>query len=189
MGSGDRPKKRVYQIKVTLKDSKPPIWRRIQVTRDTNLHTFHHILQVVMGWSNAHPHVFIIGTTFYGIPGPEYDFEMKDEKEVTLNQVVSEPKSRFTYEYDFGDCWQHEILVEEVLPMQRGVQYPSCLGGMRACPPEDCGGVWGYAGILGAVEYQNHPQYYDMLKWVEDGFDPESFDMNEINRELRTIQS
>ncbi len=73
--------------------------------------------------------------------------------------------------------------------MKKGVQYPFCLGGKRACPPEDCGGIWEYADILEAVQDQDHPQYYDMLKWVEDGFDPESFDIDEINRELRTINS
>jgi hypothetical protein len=189
MAPDGRPKNRVYQIKVTLKDSKPPIWRRIQVTGDTTLHTFHHILQVIMGWSSSHRHVFIVGTTFYGVPDPEYGFEMRDEKEALLNQFVSARESRFTYEYDFGDCWQHEILVEKILPMKKGAQYPSCLGGKRACPPEDCGGIWEYADILEAVQDPDHPQYYDMLKWVEDGFDPESFDLGEINRQLKTIKA
>jgi len=189
MASESRPKNRVYQIKVTLKDSRPPIWRRIQVTRDTDLHTFHHILQIVMGWSNAHPHIFIVGGTFYGVPDPEYGFEVKDEKETSLNQVISDAKNKFTYEYDFGDCWQHEILIEETLPVKTGARYPFCLGGKRASPPEDCGGIWEYADILEAVRDPDHPQYYDMLKWVEEGFDPESFDIDEINRELRTVRS
>ena len=80
-----------------------------------------------MGWSNSHPHVFIIGTTFYGIPDPEYGFEMKDEKEASLHQVVSEQKSRFSYEYDFGDCWQHGILIEEILPRKGGCTTHSAL--------------------------------------------------------------
>ncbi len=174
----------VYQIKVTLKGSKPPIWRRIQVTSDTSLHKLHRILQVVMGWEDYHLHQFTIGGEYFGEPHPDYGFEMKDEAPVKLNQVVSGVKTRFTYEYDFGDSWEHTILVEKILPLEANKRYPVCLTGRRACPPEDCGGIWGYAHLLEAIQDPDHPEHEDLLEWLEDDFDPEAFDLDEINREL-----
>ena len=178
----------VYQIKVTLKGSKPPIWRRIQVTSDTTLGKLHRILQVVMGWEDYHLHQFIIGGAYYGEPHPDYGFEMKDEREVKLNQVVSGEKSRFTYEYDFGDSWEHELLVEKILPLEEGKHYPVCLKGKRACPPEDCGGIWGYYNLLEAIQNPNHPEHEELLEWVGEGFDPEEFDLDGINQVLKKIK-
>jgi hypothetical protein len=188
MASAKRSRPDIYQVKVTLKDSKPPIWRRVQVTGDTTLLTFHKILQTVMGWTDSYLHLFIIGRIFYGKPDPEYHFEVKDEKDFTLGQILTNGKSRIIYEYDFEDCWQHDIVIEDRLSPRRGSQYPLCLGGKRACPPEDCGGIWEYTDILEAVEDPRHPEYYNMLKWVENGFDPESFNLEEINRKLRMIK-
>ncbi len=175
----------VYQIKVTLKGSKPPIWRRIQVTSDTSLYELHHILQVVMGWENYHLHQFTIGGTYFGEPHPDYGFEMEDEAPVQLHQVVSGVKTKFVYEYDFGDSWEHNILIEKILPLEAGQHYPLCLTGRRACPPEDCGGIWGYAYFLEAIQSPDHPEHEDMLEWVGGDFDPEAFDLDEINRELK----
>jgi hypothetical protein len=179
----------VYQIKVTLKGSKPPIWRRIQVTSDISLYELHHILQVVMGWEDYHLHQFIIGGTYFGEPHPDYgfDLEMVDETTVELNQVVSGAKTKFTYEYDFGDSWEHTILIEKILPLEAGKHYPICLTGRRACPPEDCGGIWGYAYLLEAIQNPDHPEHEYLLEWVGGGFDPEAFDLDEINGELKGL--
>lgn len=180
----------VYQIKVTLKGSKPPIWRRIQVTSDTGLYELHHILQVVMGWEDYHLHQFIIGGRYFGQPHPDYgfDLEMVDETTVKLNQVVSGVKTKFTYEYDFGDGWEHTILIEKILPLEAGEHYPACLTGRRACPPEDCGGIWGYAYLLEAIQNPDHPEHEHLLEWVGGGFDPEAFDLDEINRALKGLK-
>lgn len=179
----------IYQIKVTLKHSKPPIWRRIQVAGDTRLDKLHLILQEVMGWENYHLHQFIVGGTYYGKPHPDYDdfFEMKDEKKVRLNQIAPREKSKFTYEYDFGDSWEHELLVEKVLPPESDVHYPCCIKGKRACPPEDVGGVWGYDSFLEAIQNPADPEHEDMLEWIGGEFDPEAFDLDEINEALRRI--
>jgi hypothetical protein len=180
----------IYQIKVALRDSKPPIWRRIQVSSDINLGKLHRILQVVMGWTDSHLHQFIAGGTYYGEPDPNYSnmYDMRDEKRVKLYQLVRGEKSKLRYQYDFGDSWEHELLVEKILPPEPGVHYPICLKGKRACPPEDVGGVWGYDSFLEAIGDPNHPEHDDMQEWIGGEFDPEAFDLDEINEALRYVR-
>ena len=177
----------VYQLKVTLKESKPPIWRRIQVNSDITLYKLHQILQVVMGWFDSHLHQFVVHGECYGIPDPKFDLELKNEKKVKLSQVISKAGDLFIYEYDFGDGWKHVILLEKILQPEVGAHYPICLEGKRACPPEDCGGIWGYDNLLEAIRDSNHPGHKDMLEWVGDSFDPEEFDVDVINQGLKTI--
>ena len=179
----------VYQIKVTLKDIQPPIWRRVQVPSNISLNKLHRILQAVMPWDDYHLHQFIIGGVNYGEPDPDDDFgfELKSDRTAKLNQVASGAGARFTYEYDFGDGWEHEILIEKVLPPETGVRYPICLGGKRACPPEDCGGVPGYARFLEAIRNPEHEEHDELLQWAGGSFDPEAFDLDEINHKLRSI--
>ena len=156
----------VYQIKVTLKGSKPPIWRRIQVTSATTLAQLHHILQCVMGWEGYHLYRFDISGMEYGDPSMLEEMEGEDARRVTLETLVQGEKDKFLYEYDFGDSWDHELRIEKVLPLEAGKRYPLCLTGKRACPPEDCGGIWGYAGFLEAIQDPRHPEHEDMLEWV-----------------------
>jgi hypothetical protein len=177
----------VYQLKVTLKGSKPPIWRRIQVQGGVTLGKLHTILQVVMGWTDSHLHQFIVDGLCYGVPHPDWGMEVKNENRVRLNQIVSGANHRFVYEYDFGDSWEHQIVVEKVLPRAEGVRYPVCLTGKRACPPEDVGGVWGYAGFLEAIQNPDHPDHELMLGWIGGEFDPEEFDLEDINQALRQL--
>ena len=177
-----------YQMKVTLEDSKPPIWRRIQVTSATALYRLHKILQEVMGWSDYHLHEFIIDNMHYGEPSQDYAFKMKNDKTMKLDQVISAEGTKFAYIYDFGDNWYHKILVEKILPLEADKHYPICLKGKRACPPEDCGGIHGYYGFVDAIQNPNHPEHDDMLEWVGGSFDPEAFDLDEINQKLRKIR-
>ena len=175
----------VYQIKVTLRESKPLIWRRVQVPGNITLHKLHMILQSVMGWTNSHLYRFDIAGTQYSIPDPvEDDFSelhFVDSRRSRLSKVVSLEKAGFTYEYDFGDSWNHEILVEKMLPPEPGVQYPVCLAGKRACPPEDCGGIYGYYECLEALKNPDDPDYADRLEWIGD-YDPDDFDPHRVNR-------
>ena len=178
----------IYQIKVTLKHSKPPIWRRIEVPGDINLAKLHRLIQAVMGWEGYHLHQFIAGGIYYGEPHPDYDLwgaEMYDEKRVKLSQLVTGEKFKFIYEYDFGDSWEHELLVEKILPPEKGAHYPRCIKAKRACPPEDVGGMWGYDDFLEAIQDPDHPDHEDMLEWVGGEFDPEAVDLDEINETLR----
>ncbi len=187
--SGQRQIESVYQIKVTLKDIRPPIWRRVQVPSNISLNTLHRILQAVLPWDGYHLYQSIIGGVDYDEPDPDDDFgfELRSDRTAKLNQVASGAGARFTYEYDFGDGWEHEILIEKVLPPEGGVRYPICLADKRACPPEDCGGTPGYARFLQAIRYPEHEEQESLLQWVRGSFDPEAFDLDEINHKLRSI--
>lgn len=178
----------VYQLKITLKGSKPPIWRRIQVTNDITLHHLHQILQVVMGWEDYHLHQFMIGGTYYGRTDPDYGADIRSENNVKLNQVVKSENFKFDYEYDFGDGWSHQIVVEKILPLQVDIHYPLCLAGKRACPPEDCGGIWGYAELLEVLQDPEHPEYEERLEWLGNDFEPEAFALDEVNQILQNFK-
>ena len=183
-----RPIESIYQIKVTLKDIQPPIWRRVQVPSNIGLNKLHRILQAVMPWDGYHLHQFIIGGVYYGEPDPDYGFPIRNDRSTKLNQVVPGTRAKFIYEYDFGDSWDHEILVEKILPPQGGVRYPVCLSGRRACPPEDCGGIPGYSRFLEAIRNPEHEEHDELLQWVGGSFDPEAFDLDEINYRLKRIK-
>jgi len=180
----------VYQLKITLRDVRPPIWRRVFVTDTTTLHQLHWIVQAAMGWTNSHLHQFIIDEEYYSEPMPELDDwgpVVKNEKRVRLSALSLEPKRKFTYEYDFGDSWRHEILVEKVFAPEAGARYPQCVAGKRACPPEDCGGVWGYERFLEVIKDEDDPEHEEMLEWAGGSFDPKAFNLEEVNQELKDI--
>jgi len=175
-----------YQLKVTLYGAKPPIWRRILVPSDIQLGKLHIVLQVVMGWTNSHLHQFISGRTFYGIQDDEFSSEMEveDENKYKLNQLLQSEKEAIKYEYDFGDGWEHKILLEKISPYENDKQLPRCIEGKRACPPEDCGGIWGYQELLDTLKDPEHPEYEDMLEWLGGEFDSEAFRVDETNEML-----
>lgn len=177
----------IYQIKVALDNIRPPIWRRILVPGNTTLLKLHDILQIVMGWEDYHLHMFTIEGLIYGNPADdEYgDLGTINEASHKLRQVIHYEGQRFSYEYDFGDSWDHTLLVEKILSPQAGVRYPICLKGKRACPPEDVGGVWGYENFLEAIRDPSHDEHEEYLEWVGGEFDPEAFDLDEINSRLR----
>ncbi len=182
----------ILQLKVTLKHFKPSIWRRVQVRSDTNLGELHGIIQLAMGWGNCHLHLFIIGKRpnflFIGAQEPTAENYM-EEDEVMINEVLPAAKSKMVYEYDFGDSWEHEVVVEKIVQAEEGVYYPRCLAGENACPPEDVGGVWGYAEFLEAMADPNHEEHESYLDWVGEDFDPKEFDLEIINRRLKGLKS
>ncbi|HBV96459.1 MAG TPA: hypothetical protein DEF36_05400 [Desulfotomaculum sp.] len=173
----------MYIIKVTLKDCRPPIWRRFQISGSSTLYKLHRVLQVVMGWENSHLYQFCIKKVFYSDPDPGYGIE--NAKKIRLDQLAG-ARDSFTYEYDFGDGWNHSIQVEKVLPAQEK-EAPRCLAGARACPPEDCGGPWGYGEILEAINDPEHGED-EMLEWVGEDYDPEAFDLDQVNRGLKRLK-
>lgn len=179
--------KSIYQIKVTLNDSNPPIWRRFLVPDSISLHQVHTILQIVMGWTNSHLHQFIIDGNYYGEPEEEdgYGEDLKNEKRYRLNQFVARKGFKFIYEYDFGDGWEHTVHVEAILPVEKGKQYPVCLEGKRTCPPEDIGGVEGYEDLLKIFSNPKHPEHKGMMEEFGDDFEPDIFNMDGVNESLR----
>jgi hypothetical protein len=184
---------RIAQLKVTLRDSKPPIWRRVLVPDTFTLGDLHTAIQVAMGWTNSHLHNFTIGQNVYGMTGDdmgfEFDFGMDDidEDSVTLREVLPAEGKKFRYEYDFGDGWEHEVLVEKILPMEGGAAYPRCIKGKRACPPENCGGIWGYMEMLETLQHPESPEYAELREWLDRDLDPEAFSEDEVNALLAQI--
>jgi hypothetical protein len=172
----------VYEVKVTLLHTKPPIWRRFRVRSDVALSRFHFILQRIMGWTDCHLHQFVAKGRYYGVPDPEFSPPRKNERKVLLSQVLRKPKDRLVYEYDFGDGWEHNVVLEKVLEPEAGAKYPYMMAGKRACPPEDCGGVFGYYHLLEVLADPRHPEHEELADWVGGSFDPEAFDLGEINR-------
>ncbi len=175
----------IYQLKITLRDSKPPIWRRIQVQSNTTLPQLHQIIQITMGWWDCHLHQFIANGIFYGETDPDCGLDIVSEQQVRLNKLINVPKSKFFYEYDFGDGWEHEIVLEKILEIEPETDYPICITGKRNCPPEDIGGVWGYGDFLSAIADKNHPSHDELLEWVGGSFDPEEFSLIKINQKLQ----
>jgi hypothetical protein len=178
--------KTLFQFKITLKNTEPPIWRRIVVPEGT-LDDLHEHIQAAMGWTNSHLHQFMINGTCYGDPELlEDDFDSNDSTATKISAVVPKDakRFRFTYEYDFGDGWEHDILFEGCPPAELGQKYPVCVEGGRACPPEDVGGVWGYAEFIKAMTNPRHERHHQVLEWGGP-FDPEAFDPAEATKEMR----
>ena len=173
----------IYQLKITLEHIRPAIWRSVQVTGDTRLDELHDIFQIVMGWEDCHLHQFIIGDKIYGIPSPEYPGAFKNEHNAILEKIAKQG-DKFFYEYDFGDGWRHQIKVEKVIPAEKDQRYPVCLAGAGACPPEDCGGIPGYMNLLVVLNDPDNEEYEEMQEWIGEDFNPERFDLAEINKTL-----
>jgi hypothetical protein len=173
----------IYQIKVSLRGARPPIWRRLEVPADVSLARLHELIQIAFGWTDSHLHVF---ETPYGSFGhPDADLGHRAASRATLEQVAAAVGDKVRYVYDFGDNWEHDILVEKVLDREASVAYPRCVGGRRAAPPEDCGGVWGYAELTEILGDPTHPEHQDRLDWLDPDFDPTRFDAKTVTAALQ----
>ena len=190
-GKGNAP---LYQLKVVLLGSKPPVWRRLQVPGDATLDWLHAVLQVAIGWTNSHLHQFKAGGNCYSdtrhnFAEYEGDPEILEARKFTLRQIAPRELDAFRYEYDFGDSWEHEITVDEILPPDAAAATTAfCLDGTRACPPEDCGGVWGYANLLKILKNRKHPEHKRMKEWLGREFDAAAFDVGKTNLWLRKLK-
>lgn len=167
----------IYRLKVSLRRIRPPIWRRFLVPAGITLRQLHDCLQEVMGWTDSHLHQFEARGVIYGTPNPEFGVATSNEARVRLDQVLRRPKDRLTYEYDFGDGWEHDVVLERILPPAPEARYPIVEDGKRACPPEDCGGPYGYLGFLEILADPRHPEHEEMLEWAGGEFDPEAFEI------------
>lgn len=179
----------VFQIKITLRDISPPIWRRIQ-TKDCTLHELHVLIQISMGWEFDHLYNFTIGGVVYCAPEAMFNSKARDVGRARLSDVLPEEnlRPRFLYHYDFGDDWLHQIIVEERFePEDATTHYPVCIAGERACPPEDCGGPWGYAHKLAAHQDPDYKWDDETLDWFAD-LDPERFDRDAVNASLQRLE-
>jgi hypothetical protein len=180
----------IYQLKIVLEETRPQVMRRVQVPGDMDLGALHRAFQVAMGWTDSHLHAFTIAGKRYTRSREEGDLEelgMGEERGVRLCDLIRVPEERFSYAYDFGDDWQHTVTLEKVLAANPNTEYPVCLEGRRACPPEDCGGTEGYRDLLRVLRVPQHPQEA-MRQWAGRKFDPEPFDRERVNRALRRLR-
>ena len=155
------------------------------------LDTLHYLIQVVMGWEDCHLHMFRKGDQRYSRPGPwRNDFRMPgtprdlDERKYRISQLLKHEKDWITYMYDFGDHWEHKVTLQKILPYDPAVRLPACISGRRRCPPEDCGGVWGYYEMLEVLEDPNARNHEHMKEWIGEHFDPEVFSARAVDEVL-----
>ena len=172
----------IHQVTLTVIDVEPPVWRQLLIPSESTLHQVHVVFQTAMGWENYHRYQFRVGETTYLIPDEDWPNDSIDPATASLGDLVG-PGDRFVYEYDFGDGWEHEVVVEDVLPAA-GHPRPVCLAGRRACPPEDVGGPGGYENFLEAISDPEHPEHAEFLEWAGGSFDPNAFDADEVDRLL-----
>ena len=177
----------IVQINVKLLGvSKPPVWRRLQLRADTRLDHLHEMIVAAFGWQDYHMHVFASGPDEFGVPDPELGFA--DERRVSLGELIGGVGDQLRYTYDFGDDWQHEIVVEDLLDADPEIHYPILVAAKGACPPEDCGGPWGYAELKEILADASHEQHQQMLDWLglenSSAFDPDAVTTDQIEQEL-----
>lgn len=173
--------KKIYQFKISLKGIRPLIWRRIQVPENYDFYELHVAIQDAMGWCDYHLHQYEIVNPIIGepeiisMPDDECDIKITDARKAKISKyfkIIKEAK----YEYDFGDSWEHKIVLEKIIPAVEGEKYPKCIAGKRACPPEDCGGVWGYEELADIMSNPKHPEYKERKEWLGGELEPEKFD-------------
>ncbi len=190
-----------YSLHIQLVGIEPPIWRKMIVPGAISLHTLHKMLQVVMGWENAHLYLFRLTinekTTVYGLPDPDWESaerRIRDSRRTKLDATVWAEWLKLTYEYDLGDSWMHQITLEKIEHLADENRYedalwvtPRCLGGERACPPEDAGGIGGYTLLLEALQDPKHPEHQRLREWVGTFYDPELFSVQQANSALANV--
>jgi hypothetical protein len=180
----------VYQLHISLNDIEPVIWRRIQVLGRVSLYKLNRIIQECMGWTNSHLNLFNINDVEYEVKyeNVEENPDALDEREFKLCQVVQAENVSFTFLYDYGDYWEHSVLVEKILPKEPDVKYPICIDGKRACPPEDCGGPPGFEEFVEAVRNPYHEDHQAMIEWAGYKYDPNEFNLELANKRLARIR-
>lgn len=181
------PGQAVVQLRISLRDVHPVVWRRLLVPGSVRLAKLHLMFQAAMGWTDSHLHSFQVGDDLYGMQFDDYPPEEIDEKSVTVIGAVKGQR-RFVYEYDFGDSWEHDVVVEATTTTALGLKFAVCVDGQNACPPEDCGGTGGYSMMLEALADPTHEERDQFLTWVGGAFDPAAFDLAEANIALQRVR-
>lgn len=169
----------LFSLKITLRGIRPPIWRRLLVPGRMSLGDLHVAIQAAMGWEDAHLHRFDIAGRQYG--DPDLVDDVANAEPLTLNGLVKSGVARFAYIYDFGDDWEHTVVIEGAQAPVEGRFYPTCIAGKRNCPPEDCGGPWGYQDLLDALADPTLPEHAERIEWIGKDYDPEQFSIPATN--------
>jgi len=179
---------KTFTLRISIGGSDPEIWRRFQVTDTMTLDDLHDTIQIVMGWTDSHLHRFSIAGKQYSKILPdvvERDGQNAiDEDDVLIGDVIKKKGQKFVYIYDYGDNWRHNLVVEAIGEPVPGQYYPVCLEGERACPPEDCGAIWGYYRMLESLRDPDHEEHASYLDWLGGHFDSDHFDLESRNAVL-----
>jgi hypothetical protein len=185
-----KPSLSIYELKITLLGIDPPIWRRVQTPDAMLLCCLHDVLQAVLGWTDSHLHQFQRGETVWGVPElyEDDDIEVADESQTSVNRVLKAQGESLVYEYDFGDDWKHEILLEKIISCEVALVRPVCLAGERSCPPEDVGGFRGYKEFLDVIFDPGNEEFEHYRAWAGDSFQPEHFDLKAVNETLARMR-
>jgi hypothetical protein len=178
----------VFQLRIRLEEVDPPVWRRLLVPGAVKLDKLHAMFQAAMGWTNSHLHSFTIDDQLYGMHFDDYPEEELDEADFTVLMALRDSVRRFTYEYDFGDRWTHEVVVEDITSLPQALKFGVCLDGQGACPPEDVGGTGGYEQFLEALADPLHEDHDELLAWVGYLFDPAAFSVSRANAALQRVR-
>jgi hypothetical protein len=178
------------QLRIELLHIAPHVWRRVIVPEAVTLSTLHTVLQAAMGWTNSHLHEYEIADKRYGIEDPDWPSSVPifDERRARLKSFIEDHVKDFTYRYDFGDDWQHQITIEGLVASQLSRQPIVCTAGENACPPEDVGGEPGYETFLVAVADSRHERHVELKEWIGYPFDPHAFDLNAVNQRLARVK-
>ena len=174
----------VHVLRIALRDVAPEVWRRITVPSETPLPHLNTILVQAMGWDGYHLHMFVVGDILFGEPDQDDDY-MLNEIDVTVKHVLPRIGSSLRWDYDFGDGWKHDVIVESINESTTDTLHPTCLAGANACPPEDCGGVPGYERLVAVLADRVDPEDRRLVAWAPDGFNPTAFDLDATNCKLR----
>lgn len=183
----------IHELEISLREIEPRVWRRFAVRSTISLARLHDVIQVVMGWYDCHLHEFSTRDgRRYAPRSPdmdlEWDADVIDSRRAKLGSLLPRAGSRAVYQYDFGDSWELDLKVVAIRAPATGVRYPCCLAGERACPPEDVGGVYGYAEMLEALRDPQHEEHVNFVEWLDEPFDPEAFDLDAVNRLLASCR-
>lgn len=188
-----KPKENVIQLYIELVDSNPKIWRRIWITSDTSFFELHHIIQIAMGWENYHLFDFNTGHSCIEIPNNDMEdlddgkFKSLDAFIVEAGEIFIKEANQVIYTYDLGDDWKHSITAEKFLPLNSRIEYPVCIEGELACPPEDCGGIPGYYNVVKVLADKKHPEHKEIKQWLNRTFRPDYFDIEAVNEDLAVL--
>lgn len=181
------PGQSVFQFRIQLNDVNPVVWRRLLVPGSVRMAKLSEMLLAAVGWTNSHLHAFRVGDVRYGMNFDEYPDGEIDEKQVTVLQALRD-ECRFVYDYDFGDGWEHDVVIEELSWIYLGLKFGVCIDGQNSCPPEDVGGRWGYTEFLEAIADPDHDEHERYLAWVGGSFDPAAFDLASANAALQKVR-
>lgn len=180
---------KILQFKVTLQHTSPAIWRRFQVRDNKTFYDLHLIIQCVMGWYNSHLHQFVYGkNSLIGDTALDESDGLAEEKEIPLAEFFNMENMRLLYEYDFGDGWIHELVLEKILGDEKGRKFPVCIDGEKKCPPEDCGGLSGFYEMLKILKKKKGREYKEMNEWLGGKYDPDEFNIPEVNKNLKSYK-